>query len=501
MLCRPGILLAVSLASCAIAQAHIGSPDIYLDAKAGPYQLFVTVRPPSVIPGVADLEVRSSSGGITSVHAVPMPMAGPGARFAPVPDKLTVSKDDPQLFTGALWMMQPGSWQVRIRAEGSQGSGTISIPVPSAALVTKRMRVGLGAVLSILGLFLVCGVVAMAGASVREARLDPGVAPASNRIRAGRVAMTVALALVAGILWFGDRWWNSEARSYGQELYKPIKMTAALTDTQLLILKLADPGWLDGPGWAGIFTRSVDDFIPDHRHLMHLYMIREPGLDVVYHLHPNLTGPGEFRLSLPRMPAGTYNLYADVVHANGFPETLASSIKLTSAIEGGPLTGDDATGRAKPWSETAASSNEFTLPDGYRMEWLPVAGGLHAKQPVLFRFRLKKPDGGAPEDMAFYMGMLGHAAFVKTDGSVFAHVHPTGSVSMAAFMLAQEQNSTSSMEGMDMKDMGPGGDSSPALPNEVTIPYGFPSHGRYRIIIQMKHGETIETGIFDAVVG
>jgi hypothetical protein len=39
-----------------------------------------------------------------------------------------------------------------------------------------------------------------------------------------------------------------------------------------------------------------------------------------------------------------------------------------------------------------------------------------------------------------------------------------------------------------------------ALPNTVQFPYGFPSSGQYRVIVQMKHGQTIETGIFDASV-
>jgi hypothetical protein len=30
------------------------------------------------------------------------------------------------------------------------------------------------------------------------------------------------------------------------------------------------------------------------------------------------------------------------------------------------------------------------------------------------------------------MGMLGHAAVTNADGSVFAHLHPSGSISMAA---------------------------------------------------------------------
>jgi hypothetical protein len=39
-----------------------------------------------------------------------------------------------------------------------------------------------------------------------------------------------------------------------------------------------------------------------------------------------------------------------------------------------------------------------------------------------------------------------------------------------------------------------------ALPNTVSFPYGFPTAGRYRIFVQMKHGSTVETGVFDAQV-
>ncbi len=490
------LVFLLCLVSCGLIYGHIGSPDIYLDGKAGPYQLFVTIRPPAVIPGVAELEVRAAHAGTREMRAVPMPMAGAGAKFAPVPEKLLVSKSDPQLYTGSLWLMEPGSWQVRIYAKGDQGEGKISIPVPSAAQLTKRMQHGLGAVLAVLALFLVAAVVAMVGASVRESRLDPGVAPTQSRVRAGRVGMGIALAITLGAVWFGNRWWNSEARSYGNEVYKPLRMTAQLEGADGLVLRVADPGWLNGPEWRNIFTRSVDDFIPDHGHLMHLYMLREPGLDVIYHLHPETKDSGVFRLDLPPMPQGTYQLYADVVHANGFPETLVSSIQLNTSITGRKLGGDDASGTAKPWQDVSERSTEFRLPDGYRMAWLPVEGGLTAKRPILFRFWLEKPDGTPPDDMTFYMGMPAHAAFVKTDGTAFAHVHPTGSVPMAAFMLAQEQNSsTKSMEGMEMPD-----NQTATVPNEVTIPYGFPSVGRYRIIIQMKHGQTVETGIFDTTV-
>src|SRR5947209_6395863 len=124
------VLALLTLSS--LAQAHIGSPDIYLDGKAGPYQLFVTIRPPAVIPGVAELEIRSESAGVREIHAIPLPMSGPGARFAPVPDLLRVSPEDSHFFTGSLWMMATGSWQVRITVDGAQGRGVLAVPVPSA---------------------------------------------------------------------------------------------------------------------------------------------------------------------------------------------------------------------------------------------------------------------------------------------------------------------------------------------------------------------------------
>jgi hypothetical protein len=50
------------------------------------------------------------------------------------------------------------------------------------------------------------------------------------------------------------------------------------------------------------------------------------------------------------------------------------------------------------------------------------------------------------------------------------------------------------MGGMDMSG------AAEQIPPSVDFPYGFPSAGRYRIFIQMKHGSTVETGVFDAEV-
>ena len=376
----------------------------------------------------------------------------------------------------------------------------MAVPVPSIALRTKKMQFGLGAVLAVLGAFLVTGLVAMAGAAVREAKLEPGKEAGVADKRRGRIAAVVGAVIVIAVVWAGNSWWNSEAGSYGTNVYKPLQMEATVSG-QLLTLKMIEPGWMQpvpGALRRRLFVRKMDDLVPDHGHLMHLYAIRQPGMDVVYHLHPELVEGGLFRLELPSMPTGNYKLYADIVHADGFPETMVSSLELPG-ITGRPLRGDDATGTAQAWQHSATTATEFTLQDGYRMTWLRSDAIPRARQATAFHFRLTKPDGSAPNDMELYMGMLGHAAFVKTDGTVFAHVHPNGSVSMAALTMAEQQagvTESSGMPSMEMRGMGMPG----SLPDEVMFPYGFPSAGRYRIFVQMKHGQTVETGIFDAQV-
>lgn len=126
------------------------------------------------------------------------------------------------------------------------------------------------------------------------------------------------------------------------------------------------------------------------------------------------------------------------------------------------------------------------------MLWERTSAPLRARQPYLFRFRVEDSGGQPVQDMQLYMGMLGHAAFVSRDGSVFAHVHPSGSVPMPALQLTQPDDPHA---GHNMMNMSP-----QALPAAVSFPYGFPKSGRYRMFIQVKHGGEIETGVFDAQV-
>ena len=69
---------------------------------------------------------------------------------------------------------------------------------------------------------------------------------------------------------------------------------------------------------------------------------------------------------------------------------------------------------------------------------------------------------------------------------------------MAAFQLAQRQNEDAHAPMSGMSHDMHSNMAMRSLPNEVSFPYGFPSPGQYRIFVQMKHGGTVETGIFDA---
>ncbi len=488
------------------AWGHVGSPDIYVEGDAGPYHLFVTIRPPQVIPGVAEVQVRTSGGQADEIDIAPIPMMGEAAKHPPVADAMQRSAGDTSFYTGALWLMQSGSEQIRFTAKGASGQGVFSVPVPAMASSTLGMRAGLGIVLALLGLLLVAGVIGIVGAAVRDAQLPAGRGPSMELRRRAAVAMAVSLALMVGAVWFGERWWKAEAQDYGNYVYKPLRMVPALEKGgdggPRLTLKIVDPGWLK--------SRRVDDLVIDHDHLMHLYLLRLPGLDRVYHLHPEQVEPGAFELVLPSIEAGRYAIYADVVHETGFPETLVSSIEMP-AIGGRKLAGDDAAGEAAAvpaglssgsasCEPTSAGAARQRLPDGYEMRW-ENGGGLTAKSPRSFEFALYDGEGKPASDVRLYMGMLGHAAFVKDDGRVFAHVHPSGTASMTALMKASAQNGKPGMApGMVMGAVPSPAEQNDSLPNRVSFPYGFPSSGGYRIFVQIKHGERIETGVFDACV-
>jgi hypothetical protein len=456
--------VALCIALAPDVAAHIGSPDVFVDGAAGPYRVFVTVRPPHAIPGVADVEVLTTSDDINEIRIVPLPLTGPGAQFAPVPDRATRSDADPKLFTGTLWMMTAGAWQVRVTVNGSRGEGQLSVPVPTFPKATLEMAWALRLLLFGFMLLLATGIVAIAASIAREAGLDPGQVVDAKHRRRGRIVGALTGVVVLAAVFFGNMWWGVEASDYARYVYKPLTVTPSMSADDRLRLELRDPGWLR--------TRRLDDFVLDHGHPMHLFVV-SPDLDRLWHLHPREVGEGVFEHQLPPIPSGRYELFADVVHRSGISETATTTFE-TSGITGKPLTGDD-----------SAWHRDAVMPG--RIVWEEEKQPLVAKRLTMFTFRVLDEMSQPAQDLELYMGMPGHAVFMRRDRTVFAHVHPSGSAPMAALEIAANKPAAHAHH-------------AAALPPTVSFPYGFPEPGSYRIFVQVKRGGQILTNAFDADV-
>jgi hypothetical protein len=109
-----------------------------------------------------------------------------------------------------------------------------------------------------------------------------------------------------------------------------------------------------------------------------------------------------------------------------------------------------------------------------------------------------------PSTLEPYMGMAGHAVVEREEGSVFVHLHPSGTVSMAsqmAFAMRQPGDSVKGLLGKRLNAIEHSTMSVQApVAGSVSFPYAFPKPGRYRIWVQVKKNGRILTGAFDVPV-
>jgi hypothetical protein len=289
-------------------------------------------------------------------------------------------------------------------------------------------------------------------------------------------------AVLALAIFGGRRWWNDEAANYRRIIFKPLGVAVTRPAADRLSLSLVDPGWLK---W-----RRTDDLLPDHGHLMHLFLVRTPGLDAIAHLHPRRDGDGSFAQAAPPLPSGSYRLFGDIVHGNGIDETVTTSVLLDgtagAALDTPPFDRDDAV--AVLPRAASVQAPEFTFAGGAgRLRWLD-ARAPRAGQTVVLAVEAEGADGQPLAGVEPYMGMAGHAMIVARDGSLFAHVHPTGSVPMAAMALADDKLVDHARHRGMM------------FPPLIRFPYLFPRPGAYRLFVQVKIAGRVQTAAWDVDV-
>jgi hypothetical protein len=500
---------AIGLALVALStMAHVGSPDTFFVGNAGPYPVRVVVRLPGVIPGRAQVTVRITDAAAANAVQRVTVHAGiwnVGVKSAPPPDAAAPVPGDRSIYAAELWFMAPTSYQLFVHVDGGQGTGTAVVPVLALATEQRGMGRSLGAILIALGLFLSVGMLTIVGAAVRESVLTPGLEPDARRRRRSRLAVAGTAVFVVLALWGGSAWWSAEANSYRNfVLYRPFNSVAVVKSEgtrRVLTLEIHDPRWTGKPPAVARFNALM----PDHGKLMHLFVVREPGLDAFAHLHPVPRTPAAlaFEAELPPLPAGRYRVYGDIVHESGYAQTLVAHADI--AAPPSPATAGEApSSHADPddsWFEGDAAldapqeaSSRFTVAGGPTIEWRRSTRPIVEKEDQLLTF-VAQDASGAPLPLEPYMGMLGHIAITHEDGTVFAHLHPAGSISMAAMQKFADQ-ARANDPGLS------GGHAGHAMPasGDLSIPYAFPKPGRYRIWVQVKHAGRVMTAAFDVNV-
>jgi hypothetical protein len=462
------------------SMAHVGSPDTFFSGKAGAYDVRVSVRLPGVIPGRAQVTVRlpqatSAADYKVGVRAgqwnVGLEGAPPAEPAAPVPG-------DPTLYAAEIWFMTASSYQMAVDVEGPSGQGTAIVPVMAIATAARAMPSWLGGVLLALGALLTAGLLTLIGAAVRESVLSPGEEPDGRRRTRARFAIAGSVIGAALILWGGNVWWEAEATSYRTFIqYRPFASTASIAargGVPTLTLGIRDERWNGTP----VAVSRYNALMPDHGKLMHMFLVRDD-LGAFAHLHPvaRSSEATDFDSALPPVGPGQYRVYGDIVHESGYAQTLVSRIDITS---------EAATSVTDPDDSFFVGATAADLGDGTQVVWTTGEAPIVAGEEVVLALAVRDAGGGIAA-VEPYMGMAAHVIVSSRDHNVFAHLHPSGSISMAAL-----QKFTNS---------GDHARHAQSVEGRVDVPYAFPRAGAYRMWVQVKRGGQVRTAAFDVDVG
>jgi hypothetical protein len=538
-------LLCICLIQLTAVFAHVGSPDVLMQGNAGPYKLLVSIKPPDVIPGVAKVKVYLQGGDVSSI-ALRAVYFRSGDEGAPEADKMIAVDGQPGQYVGETWMMNGGSSSVQITVNGAQGKGEIIVPVVAMSTAKKDLPASTGYMLAGLGIFLFVLMLTIIGASVSDALTRGGEAVPARRKKIRVVGVAVAAILTSLIVYGGNSWWQSWAKNYTKFMFKPTEASSVVTNQAgMNELKFL----LDTSNNAQRKT-SYSYVMPDHGKMMHMFVMRLPAMDAFAHLHPIRVDSATYRTILPGLPKGRYLVFADIVYGSGYTETIKDTFEiagnLTDSLK--RLDADDAYAFAIPndvvdnpqvldAANTIVCGKPGTglkLKDGSFMVWEGMTNEPFETDKVYsLKFTVLTPDK-RPAVLDAYLGMGGHAAIIRNDGNVYMHLHPMGTLNMAAetnFVkrIAEPQGeykypdakvfrdsidkvmkhlstlSDTARNSLLMKQMNMQETETTTLngmnhSNTVEFPYSFPSPGQYRIWVQVKRNGQVLTGAFDKIV-
>lgn len=522
-------LVLVILSLPKMAWAHIGSPDVFFDGNIGQWPAHVTIRMPPVVPGQAEIFAQIQSPGPVTVSFAPL-FSRIAVSNAPPPEIAQPVRGETNLYTGTLWLMAMGAYSIEVRVKGASGEGVVQIPVNSVATSQLPLPRWLGGILIVLGILLFSGAIAIVAAAAGESVLPAGEAATRSLRRKYWIAATVTGIVLALALVGGGKWWNFEERNFRARLHDggwPDLTATVRTHGGQRILDLV-------LGERDFGPQNNLQLVPDHGKLLHLFLVESADRKSFGHIHPVRQGNTTFSVALPPLPPGQYELFCDLTLASGLSSTATNIVLLPALPEMANAPAPSALDMAldpdpdDSWAvldtpvehDTPGTDTVFHLDDGSTILW-KAHPALVARHDACLRFDVSDASG-KPAVLEPYMGMMSHAAVMRSDGQVFAHLHPTGNFSMAAQMFfdakrASESGAKLTDAGMAMPmtmDSGMSMDHSmnmntmnmnmnmPAMTSSafISLPYEFSTPGNYRIWVQVKMNGKVKTAVFDTTV-
>jgi hypothetical protein len=484
--------IALTFAIAIIGSAHVGSPNVFFEGNAGVYPVRVTVRPPEVVPGLAEVIVRVNASDVKRVEIRPV-FWRVGVRGAPAGDEMHLVAGEKNTYTGQLWLMAYGAYSVYVTIDGARGPGTTIVPVNSLATGRLPISRGLGATLVVLGLLLAAGIITIVRAATGESLIPPGETLEPARRRRANIHALVFTPMLALIVFGGAKWWNSEDASYRRNMYGPPAADASFDVTEgrrTLRLRVHD---------TAAFSSIASPVAPDHGKMMHLFLVSEPGLERFAHLHPTQADSLVFVSEVPALPSGKYRLFGDITMENGLSLTVTNTVTIPDANGSvTPSDTDDVIAPMMPATPLGAGAKQAI--GGYTIEWNGDSTLTSGRMTDL-AFTVRDACG-AVASLDPYLGMAAHAVVMRDDGSVFIHLHPMGTVSMTGqeIFKARDRGDTTTRGRLGPDVLQPMTMGGMHLNGTFSFPYEFPKPGHYRIWVQFKPAGTVLTGVFDADV-
>jgi hypothetical protein len=374
---------------------------------------------------------------------------------------------------------------------------------------------------------------AIVAAAAGESTVPPGELPGKKARRKYWIAGVVSCVVLVLALVGGKKWWAAEEADFRTRLHDggwPDLKTDVRTENSQRILRLT-------VGEKDFGPRDRLSLTTDHGKLLHLFLVAQPNKQAFGHLHPVRQGNNTFDVTLPPLPEGDYQVFCDLTFESGLSSTATNFVHLSPVLVStgaadmpDPMPDPDdswATDSAVAVRDNPGSDAICHLADGTQVIW-KAHPSLESRKDAALRFQVLDK-AGQPVALQPYMGMMSHAAVLRSDGRVFAHLHPSGNFSMAAQMffdakVTKETGVKSSdymasmpemagmdgmsgsmnMTNMDHSMMG-GSMQTQAAPDNserstIALPYQFPTPGDYRLWIQIKVDDQIKTAIFDTTV-